>query len=165
MKRVGVVSDTHIPGRARTLPPALLEGLRGVDLILHAGDVNDPARVLAPLARLAPVEAVAGNTDPSEVARTLGKRKLVRVEECVIGLTHGDGVTGTAQERAARMFRTDAAGCVVFGHSHIPCNQRIEGVLYFNPGSPTDKRRQTKFSYGILTVDGARVNGSVIYFL
>lgn len=69
--RIGVVADTHIPGRARALPEALLRGLAGVDLILHAGDIC-VAPVLDWLAELAPVIAVAGNNDPPALVSAPG---------------------------------------------------------------------------------------------
>jgi putative phosphoesterase len=162
--RIGVLSDTHIPGRAKKLPEAVLEGFRGVDAIIHAGDVNRED-VIAELEEIAPVYAVAGNTDDASIWKKLGRKKVVTVGKCRIGVVHGDGTSGTTLERAAGTFSGENVNCVVFGHSHVPLNQKIHGVLYFNPGSPTDKRRQERFSYGILTIRENVVTGEIRYFL
>lgn len=149
--RIGVLSDTHIPGRARSLPRALLSALKGSDLILHAGDLN-ALSVLETLGSLAPVVAVAGNTDAESVHARLGRRRLLIVAGCRIGLAHGDGSTGTTQGRALQAFADEAVDCVVFGHSHIPKIERSGAILCVNPGSPTDKRVQPHYTCARLNI-------------
>ncbi len=157
---VGVISDTHIPRRAKAIPPAVARALAGTALILHAGDLTDPA-VLAWLRDLAPVEAVAGNGDPPELAISLGRQKLLTVEGFRIGLIHGDGRRGTTRERAAAAF--PGADCIVYGHSHLPNNTRSGATLLFNPGSPTDRRRSPACSYGLLHIDEEGIRGEFLY--
>ncbi len=158
--RIGVVSDTHIPRKARALPEALLQGLEGVELIIHAGDINKDY-VIYELEEIAKVEAVAGNTDDDYMAGMLGKKRTVEAGGRRIGVIHGDGPSGTTLERVKKAFAGEKVDCIVFGHSHIPFNQVIDGVLYFNPGSPTDKRRQERFSFGILEVCGEGIKGDI----
>lgn len=163
MTVIGVVSDTHIPVRAKKLPEILLEGFAGVDLIIHAGDMSSDY-VLYELEEIALIHAVAGNTDNDYVQDKLGKKKIITVDGCKIGIIHGDGTGGTTLERVRKAFQGDSVNCVVFGHSHIPFNEVIDDILYFNPGSPTDKRRQEYYSYGILDVVGNRISGTIKKF-
>jgi len=162
--RVGVVSDTHIADGRRAIPPAIWEAFADVDLILHAGDI---ARrdVLDNLAALAPVHAVHGNVDPFELATTLPDRLVLDLGGARAGLTHGHlGAGRTTPERARGLF-ADVAGLnvVVFGHSHEPYNRVEDGVLLFNPGSPTERRRQPRPSYGLLTIENGAVRGEIVY--
>lgn len=150
VQRVGVISDTHMPRRGRSLPEALQHGLEGVDLILHAGDLVDPS-VLEMLEQIAPVAAVCGNSDPLSVRMLLPERRVLQLGRFRVGLIHGhQGIGNSTPERARRAF-TDV-DAVVFGHSHIPYCEMKEGVLLFNPGSPTDRRREPHFSYGLLHI-------------
>jgi putative phosphoesterase len=159
--RIGVVSDTHMPVRARSLPAQLFTGLLDVDMILHAGDLVD-LQVLAELSVLAPVYAVYGNVDPVEVRRHLPRTRIVEAGSYRIGLVHGNGPGNNTPERALHTFSD--VDCVVFGHSHCAlCEQRGK-VLLFNPGSPTDKRWSEKHSYGILTVIDSGISGEIVYF-
>lgn len=157
---VGVVADTHIPRRASRIPPELLAGLGGVDLILHAGDLVEES-VLVELGRVAPVVAVAGNVDPPQLQRKLGRQRVLRLGRFRIGLVHGDGDAGTTPLRARAAFT--AVDGVVFGHSHEPHNRWEGGVLLFNPGSPTDARRARAPSYGLLRI-GAELSGEIVFF-
>jgi putative phosphoesterase len=149
---IGLVSDTHVPRRSKALPDWLLDGLQGVDLILHAGDLTDRS-VLRALAAVAPVEAVAGNGDAPDLCAELGERKLLTLEGYRIGLVHGHGVKGNTLSRAMAAFADQHLNVIVFGHSHIPYQQWHEGTLLVNPGSPTDKRRQPQYSFGLLKLD------------
>lgn len=153
---MGCVSDTHVPRRARRLPDELLQGLEGVDLILHAGDLVTE-EVLADLATLAPVEAVAGNMDPFSIVARLGRAALVDIGSWRIGLVHGDrGEGASAPERALAAFEGTDLDLIVFGHSHKP--EVVDGettaggrpVLLVNPGSPTDWRLEPGPSYGLV---------------
>lgn len=145
------------------MPQPLIDAIRGVDLIIHAGDINKDY-VIYELEELARVEYVLGNTDDSEEWVNGSRQKIISAEGCKIGIIHGDGSGGTTPDRVKRAFAGQDVACVVFGHSHIPFNEVSEGVLFFNPGSPTDKRRQKQFSYGMLTVDGGSITGEIIYF-
>ncbi|WJH34012.1 metallophosphoesterase [Paenibacillus sp. CC-CFT747] len=147
--RIGVVSDTHMPSRAKGLPAALVAGLKGVDRILHAGDFTSPD-VIAMLEELAPLDAVMGNNDGEDIYRRFDRRKVLELAGYRIGLIHGDGYGRTTEERARAAFSEDPPDVIIFGHSHVPYKAFDQGVLMFNPGSPTDKRRQPAFSYGIL---------------
>ncbi len=168
--RVGVISDTHIAavGSRRVIPPAVLEAFREVDLILHAGDATCRA-VLDRLASLAPVQAVTGNVDEPELAYELPTARLVHLGGISIGLTHGHlGDGPTTPQRALRRFAgVHDLRAVVFGHSHEPSNEARHGphgdVLLFNPGSPTERRRQPRPSFGLLTVRDGTVRGEVVY--
>lgn len=161
--RIGVVSDTHVPARARQLPAALFEIFDGVELILHAGDLVEE-RILTELSVIAPVEAVAGNMDSWELHQRLGQKKILTLAGYRIGLIHGDISTDRSKtpQRAFAAFKNDNVDCVVFGHSHQPYHQLMDGVLLFNPGSPTDRRREPRHSCGLLTL-GETLQAELIY--
>ena len=163
MKKIGVVSDTHIPRRGLKLPEILLRELAGVDMIIHAGDICRD-HVIYELEEIAPVYAVSGNNDDEYLEAMLPSRRILEVEDCRIGIIHGHNYGGTAAESAKRAFKSENVNCVVFGHSHIPYNTTANGILYFNPGSAMDKRRQEKYSFGILRADGNSITGEIIKF-
>ena len=144
------------------LPSPLVRGLResGVEMILHAGDLTE-AFVLELLEDIAPVAAVSGNNDGKKLHKMLGERRIVQAESVRIGLVHGHaGPQKTTRDRALHAFDGDAVDAIVFGHSHIPYNRRHGGILLFNPGSPTDKRLNPRYTYGILRVDGTRIKAT-----
>lgn len=158
----GVVSDTHLPRFGTALPAYLRDGLRkaGVDAILHAGDITD-AFALDLFADIAPVIAVAGNNDGRALRERLGERRIVEAGDARIGIVHGhDGPGKSTPDRAFNAFADDEVHAIVFGHSHIPYRVRRNGILLFNPGSPTDKRMNPLYSYGILRVNGTAVSAT-----
>lgn len=156
---IGVLSDTHIPVRASRLPEPVVRALRKVDLILHAGDFIS-LRVYEELQHLGRVEAVAGNMDDAEIAKFLPPLKEISLGGLTIGLTHGGGGCSDLPLRVRARFRQDV-DCVVFGHSHMPYNERDGKTLLFNPGSTAFRPNQ---SYGILTVERGEISGDIVYF-
>lgn len=158
--RIGVLSDTHIPMRARHLPAEIFIAFTGVDLILHAGDIMDWS-VIQELSTLAPVEAVYGNMDHGEVRQRLERRRIIEIGDVRIGLIHGDGAGYSTAARALQAF--SGVECVVFGHSHRPYNEMHGDTLLFNPGSPTDRRMMPMGSYGFLYVAGDYIWGDICY--
>jgi len=154
---IGVVSDTHI-GANGSLPEGLIDGLQGVDLILHAGDQVDISAELQ-LGQVAPVKAVAGNMDSPQLRRLRPAKLIVEAGGRRIGLIHGSGPPGPLPIRVRREF--EDVDIIVFGHSHQPFNQTISGVLMVNPGSPTARTSAPWPSYGIIDI-GETVNASII---
>lgn len=159
--RIGVISDTHIP-HYKKLPDVIWEYFAGVELLLHAGDLS-MLSVLSELETIAPVVAVQGNIEEDEVVRKLPVKREIVVGHCRIGIVH---ILGDAhhRERVARQEFPNAR-CVVFGHTHVPWNQEHNGLLLFNPGSATDRRRQPRCSVGMLYVDDERkgVKGEIVW--
>ncbi|HLH60312.1 MAG TPA: metallophosphoesterase family protein [Ktedonobacteraceae bacterium] len=160
IRKIGVISDTHIP-EFKQLPPVIWQYFDGVERIIHAGDLSI-LRVIDELETIAPVVAVQGNIEEEEVVRALPIKREMLVGKCRIGIVHilGDSRTRT---RVARLeFPT--ARVVVFGHSHIPWNEEHNGQLLFNPGSATDRRRQPTCSIGMLYVNDETndVRGEII---
>jgi putative phosphoesterase len=158
MKRIGVISDTHIPKAALDLPGRVYEEFRNVDLILHAGDLIELA-VLEKLKKLAPTRAVCGNMDMHEVKVALPEKEIIDVEKFKIGLTHGHGPPGNIVETVSNEFKR--VDVIIFGHSHSALLRRIEKTLFFNPGSPTDRIFAPYKSFGILEV-GEELEGRII---
>ncbi|MFG1945984.1 metallophosphoesterase family protein [Nonomuraea sp. NPDC048826] len=156
--RVVALSDTHAPRRWKACPPRVAELLDGADVILHAGDVCVPS-VLAELSAYAPVHAVKGNNDGPDVDAP--ETLELDLDGLRVGMIHD---SGPAKGRLARMRRRfPAAGLVVFGHSHIPLDESEPGFRIFNPGSPTDRRRQPHGTVGVLRVeDGALVEAQIV---
>ncbi|MGD9570411.1 MAG: metallophosphoesterase family protein [Thermoleophilia bacterium] len=146
--RIGVVADTHVGEHVAAVPAEVAEALAGVDLILHAGDLNTRA-VIGQLERIAPVVAVRGNHDTG--LRDLPRDIVVRVGDRRIGLTHGSRTAlvefpaaalslasgrpvllGFSRTMRARFGAVDA---IVTGHLHMPFNRIVDGVLHFSPGA------------------------------
>lgn len=151
---IGLVSDTHLPHFGRALPEPLVRHFREarVELILHMGDFVTPLAIEL-LEAIAPVEGIAGNNDPPEIVERFGRKRIIAAGGARIGLVHGDGMRGTTLERARRTFANDAVDAICFGHSHQPYAVRHGKVWLINPGSPTDKRREARYSFGILRVE------------
>jgi hypothetical protein len=159
--RIAIVSDTHLPRGSRVIPPECVERMRAADLILHAGDFS-VAAVLEELRALGPpVAAVHGNVDSAELRRVLPERQVVDAGGVRIGLVHDAGPASGRMARMRMAFHDCEA--VVFGHSHIPMHEEADGLQLFNPGSPTDRRRQPRHSMGEAMVEGGRVSFSHVW--
>ena len=159
--QVVVLADTHAPRRWRVCPPRVAEHLRRADLILHAGDVCTAA-VLAELADYAPVTAVLGNNDGRDVADWGAARTAeFDLEGLGVAMVHDSGAAAGRLTRMRRRFpRSDL---VVFGHSHIPLDESGPGLRIFNPGSPTDRRRQPHGTLGVLQItDGRLIQAAIV---
>ncbi len=154
--QLAIVSDTHLPKGARTLPDACVARLRAADLILHAGDFARE-EVLFELQAYGEVVAVHGNVDDERLRRDLPAERVVELPGGVrIAMTHDAGPSQGRLERMQRRF--PEAHALVFGHSHIPLHavDPASGFQLFNPGSPTERRRAPTHTMGIATVaDGA----------
>ena len=149
--RIAVISDTHSPRHWKRCPPAVGRALDGADLILHAGDVC-LAETLDELAAFAPVRAVRGNNDGPDVAAWGAPETLeVELAGLRVAVVHDSGPRTGRGARLRRLFPD--ADLVVFGHSHIPWDEVHEGQRAFNPGSPTDRRRQPSGTMGELLVE------------
>lgn len=159
--RIGVVSDTHLRS-GKTLPQTLIDGLKGVDLILHAGDWVS-MDVADQLEAIAPLDGVAGNNDGQDIIERFKLSKVLELGNYRIGIVHGDGFRTTTELRAWDTFAGQRVDVIIFGHSHIPLKVIHEGVLLLNPGSPTDKRWQQQYSYGIIEL-GEEIQSHLFYF-
>jgi uncharacterized protein len=158
---LAIISDTHLPRGARRLPGACLERLKAAELILHAGDFVAPS-VLEELQALGPpVTAVHGNVDSAELCELLPAQRIFEVGGARIGMIHDAGPAAGRLERLHRRF--DDCDAVVFGHSHIPLRERADGFQIFNPGSPTDRRRQPRHTMGLATIDAGTITFELLH--
>ena len=152
---IAVIADTHLPRGRRRLPDGCLDRLAAADLILHAGDFT-AAEVLDALEAIGPpVAAVHGNVDGPGLRARLPAERVVEAGGARIGMVHDAGPATGRLDRLRRRFPD--AHAAVFGHSHIPLHEEADGFQIFNPGSPTDRRRQPRHTMGVARVAGGRV--------
>jgi uncharacterized protein len=161
---LAVIADTHLPRGRRRLPDACVERLRAADLILHAGDLSTLA-VLRELEKQGEVRAVHGNVDDAETRAALPETLTVEAAGARIALVHDAGPAKGRLNRLRRRFPGCAA--VIFGHSHIPLHEHdpADGFQIFNPGSPTDRRRQPHHTMGLATAAGGDVTFALVTLL
>ncbi|OGX15191.1 MAG: hypothetical protein A2166_00170 [Omnitrophica WOR_2 bacterium RBG_13_41_10] len=151
--RIGVISDTHIPDRVNTIPAVILEDFKNTDMIIHAGDLVHLI-VLDELGRICKnVKAVWGNMDPYEVRKNLPEKEIIPVGKFRIGLMHGYGHPNQLISLLSSEFKNDNVDMIIFGHSHQSLNETREGIIFFNPGSATDKIFAPYNSYGIIEIN------------
>lgn len=163
--KVVVVSDTHMPRMNRKLPDRLLRDLKTADAIIHAGDWTNLS-VYEALKHFAPTYGVAGNNDGADINRKFGMRRQLELEGVRIGIVHGhgEGKRIDTEARAIEAFNNIHLDALIYGHSHIPVLKRSAGMLVFNPGSPTDKRRQPLYSYGVMQISGGTLVAKHIFY-
>jgi hypothetical protein len=157
--RIAVIADTHIPGRARDLPPTAWRIVEDAAAVIHAGDVVTPWLLDRLNARSPQVHAVLGNND-LPLGGALPERLDLRLDGVAVAVVHD---SGPAEGRRARLRRRfPDARVVVFGHSHTPLCDDDGDLLLLNPGSPTDRRRQPNFSMAVLECDAGRCAAQIV---
>ena len=159
--RIAVLSDTHLR-EGKSLPRFVWEHLTQIDMIVHAGDLTHMG-LLEELTCIAPVRAVRGNCDGWDVS--LPDRDIIECGVWKIGLVHGNAGKGNSTpDRAYAEFKETPVDVIVFGHSHTPFKELRNGILLFNPGSPTDKRREPQYSFGLLEIQPGQLTAKHLYF-
>lgn len=159
--KIGVISDTHISDKTCELNAELLSALKGCGLIIHAGDLIDLC-VLEELKKISKVEAVYGNMDSPAVRSLLQEKKIMDAGGKKICIMHGYGNPDNLLDLLKKNFSIEKPDIIIFGHSHVPMNEYVEGILFFNPGSVTDTVFAPYRSYGIIEVsDEGRINASI----
>ncbi len=158
---IAIISDTHLPRGTRRLPDGCVARLKAADLIVHAGDLSTMS-VLEELRRYGDVVAVHGNVDDREVRAALPESTTIELPDGPrIGILHDAGPARGRHERLRKAF--PHARAVIFGHSHIPLHEgREDGFQIFNPGSPTDRRRQPEFTMGLAHARGDTVSFELV---
>lgn len=158
---IGVISDTHMPARAGSLPADCAAILAGCDAIVHAGDHADAASLVRLRAIGPPVVAVHGNVDGEDLRRALPESAALDAGGVRIAVVHDAGRRDGRYARIRRRFPT--ARVVVFGHSHIPLvEHRPGGMTLVNPGSPTDKRSQPHHTMALIHVEDGAVRAEIV---
>jgi uncharacterized protein len=144
--RLLLISDTHVPNRARDMPAVVWDAVDAADVVIHAGDWMAPQLLdrLQERARL--LVACWGNNDGDELRSRLPERADATLAGLRFTVVHETGAAAGRDERMARLYPdTDV---LVFGHSHIPWDATAStGLRLLNPGSPTDRRRQPFCTY------------------
>ena len=131
---IGLISDTHIPDRARELPKNVISAFQNVDLILHAGDLTS-MEVIDEKEKIAPTIAIQGNMDRA-AGIILPNAKVIEAEGIKIGIAHGEVYPRADTQQLLYLAKQLDADILVTGHSHQPKIEQIDGVLLLNPGSP-----------------------------
>ena len=155
--KIGVVSDTH----SRAIPKELISDFKDVELIVHAGDFCsfEDFKIFSSLKE---IKAVSGNMDELKLCQTLPKKIIFQWNGFSIGVYHGHGLANKVLDSVKEEFKKDKVDAIIFGHSHVPFNERIGDILYFNPGSPNDLVIAPFCSYGFLEIVNNKLFGRII---
>jgi len=145
--RIGVISDTH----SRPIPPSAIADLKRTDFIIHAGDICCEES-LKEIRKINDVKAVHGNMDDGVLHERLARTQIISCGAFTIGLFHGEGHPDRLVACVQKEFKGKKVDVIVFGHSHHPMNEKIDNILFFNPGSITDTIFAPYRSYGILDI-------------
>ncbi len=152
--KIVVISDTHLrrKGEEKLLPGGLLDELERADLIVHCGDIEE-AFLIDEMEKYAPVKAVHGNMDSPEVREMLPEKEVMEVSGIKIGIIHGSGPPYGIKERILSAFGGEELHVILFGHTHLAEKREKDGIIFLNPGSPTDKKFAPYNSFGLLHID------------
>jgi len=155
--KIGVISDTHISDSSKKIPEDIANIFFNVDLIIHAGDLTNIC-ITEELNSIAKTEAVRGNMDDD--SNCLPIKKILDISNFKIGIIHGYGAPQDIRNRIKKEF--PPVDVIIYGHTHTPYNKVEDGILFFNPGSPTDKRFSPYNSVGILEIQDRKITGEII---
>ncbi|MFH7340233.1 metallophosphoesterase family protein [Streptomyces sp. KHY 26] len=162
--RLLLMSDTHLPRRAKRLPDELLAELPRADVVFHAGDWVDAATLDLLESRSRRLIGVYGNNDGPELRARLPEVAYAELGGLRFGVVHETGAAQGRETRCAARFPD--LDVLVFGHSHIPWDSTAPGGLrLLNPGSPTDRRRQPHCTYLTAEVRDGALTGVTLHRL
>ncbi|MDP8211880.1 MAG: metallophosphoesterase family protein [Candidatus Zapsychrus exili] len=155
--KIGIISDTH----SRKAPKQMLEDFKSVDLIIHVYDIFSIEDYNF-FKSFKEMKAVFGNVDSGELRKILPETIIFDVEGVSVGIWHGFGQPLKVINFVTKEFQGKKVDVAIFGHSHLPFNETIDGVLYFNPGSLTDIVRSPYCSYGIMEIKNKKITAKII---
>ena len=157
-----LISDTHVPNRAPDLPRQVWDEVDRADVVLHAGDWVDVALLDALEQRAKRLIGCWGNNDGPQLRKRLPETAVATLAGVRFTVVHETGAAAGRDERMARRYpHTDA---VVFGHSHIPWDSTAPtGLRLLNPGSPTDRRRQSYCTYMTASAHNGTLDDVVLH--
>ena len=155
-----VLADTHLKNNIKELPEEVKREIDKDDLLLHAGDFKT-LKFYNSLKKQIKLKAVAGNVDRNNLKKILNEKEIFRVNGYRIAMIHGHQLQRITPDKLSYLF--PEADIIIFGHTHQPFNEKIEGQLFFNPGSSIQKRLQDKYSYGIIKL-GEKILSKIIRF-
>jgi hypothetical protein len=161
-KIVGLISDTHIPVRAKEIPKQVFKVFDNVDYIVHAGDLVELS-VVDELEQIAPVLVVYGNMDGPDIRSKLTKINSFKVFDWKIGVMHNPGALfGTGKMR--QVAKLNGFNAIVYGHTHNASVKWDGDVLLVNPGSPTNPAPPfiAKASVGLLRITKEKIVPQII---
>ncbi|MBM4791634.1 metallophosphoesterase [Streptomyces sioyaensis] len=162
--RLLIVSDTHLPSRAKALPPQLLDEVPRADVVVHAGDWVDTATLDLLEERAARLIAVYGNNDGPELRSRLPEVAYAELAGVQLGVVHETGPAQGRERRCAERF--PGLDVLVFGHSHIPWDAMAgDRLRLLNPGSPTDRRREPYCTYMTAEIAAGRLTSVELHRL
>ncbi|NLZ52301.1 MAG: metallophosphoesterase family protein [Thermoanaerobacteraceae bacterium] len=139
IQKIGIISDTH--GLVRT---EVINILKRCDLIIHAGDMGKP-EIICTLKEIAPVVAVRGNVDKGDWAEKLPETEVVELSKIYIYVIHDI-------KKLDLNPKTAGFNIVIYGHSHKPKKEIVDGILYLNPGSAGPKRFNLPISMALMEI-------------
>lgn len=161
MKKFVVLSDTHIPKRAKELPKEVLKEIEKADGIIHAGDFVSE-KFYSFLEKNFKIYAVHGNMDERILFDILPEKRVFEIEKIKIGLYHGTGAPFGIEKRVLKKFENERVNLIIFGHSHRTFNKKIKDVHLFNPGSVSDKIFSFASTFGVLEVDNEEFDIKIV---
>ena len=156
---IGLISDTHIPDRAKEIPQKVFDAFSEVDLILHAGDLTS-LKVIEDLEKIAPVMAIQGNMDRVN-GINLPAAKVLEAEGLKIGIAHGEVYPRADTQQLVYLARELDVDILITGHSHQPKIEQTDGVLLLNPGSPIVPRLADR-TVMILEINNKEVDVEIV---
>ncbi len=160
---IGLLSDTHIPDHAKEIPDQLKEVFRGVDLILHGGDIYSVS-VLDQLEQIAPVQAAIGDDDPYTTVKDnrVKYKHTLNIDDINIWLIHQkpDPLPTISQKAPLLSQPPDV---IIFGHTHMAKVDNSQNILLVNPGSPTFPHYRLELgTVGLLSIDSGKFEAQII---
>ncbi len=160
MKKIIVISDTHIPVVAKELPKELESYLENSDYLISAGDFVSQD-FLKDLEKKYNLIGVAGNMDSLEIRNYLPYKRTFEIEGVKFGLIHGRGAPQDLIEYCLKEFEGKDLDIIIFGHSHRAFKGYYKDIFFFNPGSPTDTIYAPYKSFGIIEVEDGKFKAEI----
>jgi putative phosphoesterase len=161
--RLGIISDTHLSSLTSDFVALVDDRFAGCDTIVHTGDFTSPEVYFFLKEHTSGnVIAVHGNMDPPELRKLLPEQLVFEKAGIKFGLIHGSKGPHDLEERIAPLFKNKGVDCVIYGHSHHGVCHKRDDILFFNPGSPTDRYHAKMNSIGFITIENGELVGEIV---